>query len=295
MAFIVLLAILCLVALVAITASRLSPDPDTKLFGTIATIVGGAIVVIVLFAGCSVHQVPNGNIGIKKQFGALVGTTGDGVSFIPPWQSLAKVSVRNEIKTYDMTGSNAAVSSDSQAVFLIVQVNYQLQRDKAVELYKETGGDYVNRILDPAVYQNTKAVTARYKAIEFAQNRDKIRQQIEEEIGKEVTPHGITIQNVTLKNVDFTDALSAAIEKTVEAQQNAKAADAKVAIKKAEAQQAIAEAQGERVAQKLRQKTLTPLLIQQEAIDKLNPNVQVIICPPHQICIPNAGVLGGGQ
>lgn len=288
MAFIVLLAIVLIIALIAFCASALATDPTEKKLGMIATLVVGGIIIGVLTAGCSIHQVENGHIGIAKEFGSLVGTTNEGIAFTAPWQSLAEVSVQNEIRNYDMTGGNSAVSSDSQAVFLTVQVNYVLQRDKAVSLYRETGGDFVARILDPAVYQNTKAVTARYKAIDFAKNRDQIRTKIEEAIGVEVEPHGLVIQNVTLKNVDFTEALSHAIEQTVEAEQQAKRAEAQVKIKEAEAQQVIATAFGEAKAQKLRQRTLTPMLLQQQAIEKLNPNVQVIICPPRSFCVPNS-------
>jgi regulator of protease activity HflC (stomatin/prohibitin superfamily) len=290
MAFIVLLAILVVVGLIAIGAALLSSTPG---FGVTATLCGFGVALSLLFVGCSAHQVENGHIGIVKEFGKLVGTTGEGVTWTAPWQSLAEVSVQNELKTYEMTQTNSAVSSDSQAVFLIVQVNYLLQRDKAVDLYRETGGDFIHRILDPAVYQNTKAVTARYKAIDFAKNRDQIRTEIEEEIGKEVEPHGLQVQNVSLKNVDFTDALSKAIEETVEAEQQAKRAEAQVLIKKAEADQVVATARGDALAQRLRQRTLTPQLLMQQAIDKLNPAVQYIVCPPRSYCIPNAppGVL----
>jgi regulator of protease activity HflC (stomatin/prohibitin superfamily) len=214
-----------------------------------------------------------------------------------PWQSLEEVSVQNERRDYDMTGGNAAVSSDSQAVFLIVQVNHTLERGQAVALYRETGGHFIDRILDPAVFQNTKEVTAKFKAIEFAKNRERIRREIEVAIQEEVGEHGLRINNVSLKNVDFTEALSRAIEQTVEAEQQAKRAEAQVKIKQAEAEQAIATARGQATAQRLRQRTLTPLLVQQQAIEKLNPNVQVIICPPRTVCIPNTGPLpdtGGG-
>lgn len=262
---------------------------------TFLSVLGGIVLLIGATIMFSAHTVENGHIGIVKRFGSLVGTTGEGLVWTAPWESLDEVSVQNELRSYDMTSDNAAVSSDSQAVFLIVQVNYSLDRAEAVSLYRETGGHFVDRILDPAVYQNTKAVTAKYKAIDFAKNRDKIRQEIETAVGSEVTGHGLVVNNVTLKNVDFTEALSRAIEKTVENEQQAKAADAQVKVKQAEAQQAIAEARGQATAQRLRQRTLTPLLIQQQAIEKLNPNVQVIVCPPRTVCIPNGVPLDTGK
>jgi len=267
----------------------------------IAVPVMALFVWIVITAFCSTDTVANGHIGIKKQFSSLVGTTGEGLVTHAPWQSVAEVSVQNELRTYEMNQNNSAVSSDSQPVFLVVQVNYSLQRDEAVPLYRETGGHFVERILDPAVYQNVKAQTANYKAIDFAKNRELIRLKIEKALSAEVGKHGITINNVALRNVDFTQQFSQAIEKTVVAEQDAKASEQTVKIKKAEAQQKVAEAKGsaeatlvqaraDAQAQKLKQKTLTPLLVQMEAIAKLNPNVQVIVCDSGKNCVPQAFV-----
>ena len=46
-----------------------------------------------------------------------------------------------------------------------------------------------------------------------------------------------------------------------------------------QAQQIIKTAQGQAEANRLKRQTLTPLLVQQNAIDKLNPNIQVILLP----------------
>lgn len=286
------------------------PSGEGK-FGAFAT----AGITFVLWIGASFlfmfHTVENGHIGIVKQFGSIVGTTGEGFVSTAPWQQISQVSVRNELRTYDMGQDQAAVSRDSQAVYLKVQVNYSLVRDGAVDLYRETGGHYVDRILDPGVFQITKEVTAQYKATEFAANREEIRQKIEarleQEVGKVGVSHGasldaIKINNVSLKNVGFTKALSEAIEQTVEAEQQAKREQAKVQISEAQARQKVAAAEGEAksnvtrargdaTANRLRQQSLTGKLIQWEAIQKLNPNVQIIVCPPKTVCVPNSGTI----
>lgn len=282
--------------------------PEARL-GAAAVIAITAGLWLVLTGVAMFHSVENGHIGIVKQFGAIVDTTGDGAVAIAPWRSLSEVSVQNELRTFPMGRDNSAVSQDSQPVFLVVQVNYSLLRDQAVPLYKETGGHFIERILDPAVYQNTKQVTAKYKAIDFAKNRETIRLQIEAAVEHEVGPHGLQINNVSLKNVDFTDTFSAAIEQTVQAEQNAKREEAKVRISEAQARQAVAEANGEATAEierakgdatatvtraradasanRLRNRTLSPRVIQWEAIQKINPRVAVIICPPRTVCVPN--------
>jgi len=49
----------------------------------------------------SFATVENGHIGIVKQFGSLVGTTGEGLVGHAPWQTVSEVSVQNELRTYD--------------------------------------------------------------------------------------------------------------------------------------------------------------------------------------------------
>jgi len=293
--------------------------------GVIAGVPLLAVLITLLFSG---HTVENGHIGVVKQFGSIKSTTGEGLVWVAPWRSLSQVSVRNELRTYVMddrgarhgdVSSGAAVSKDSQPVYLDIQLNYSLVREGAVDLYRETGGQYVVRILDPAVFQITKEATAKYKATEFAANRELIRLDIQKRLQKEVGEvrddrgnliSAININTVSLKNVDFTDALSTAIEQTVEAEQQAKREQAKVAIAQARADQkvktaegnarsAIAEAEGQArsnviqaeadaKANRLRSNSLSPILVTNNAIEKMNPSVDVIYCSQGVTCVPNA-------
>lgn len=296
MGYFIVIGILLLLGAIFFFGGRVAHSENPQGAGRLVSglsLVLVIVAILIITVLRSFHTVNNGHIGIVKSFGNLVGTTGSGIATTAPWQSLAEVSVRQELRNYDMGEGNSAVSADSQSIFMLVQVNYSLERQKAVAIYQATGGDFVNRILDPNVFQLTKEVTAEYKAIEFAKNREAIRKQIETRLNESVKKQGILINSVSLKNVHFTPALTNAIEQTVEAEQQAKRENARVSIAQAQAQQQIAKAIGDAKAQKLRQSTLTPLLIQQQAINKLNPNVQVIICPERSVCIPNAGALVG--
>lgn len=280
-----------------------------------------AVAVFLLGTGCATaDKVENGHVGIKKQFGAIVGEpTGDGLVFHAPWQSIDPVSVQNEKRTYkmgdkgintgnvhvDVTGGSA-VSRDSQAISLFVQVNYSLQKDKVVALYRQTGGHFLERILDNAVFQHSKAETAGFAATEFAANRETVRQNIETALARAVVDNGIIIQGVSLLDVGYSAELAAAIERTVTANQDALAAQAKVKIVTAEAEQRVAQAKGQASAtltqaradaesQRLKQRTLTPLLVQMAAIDKLQDNVQVIVCSVKGPCIPQAVLSTAGS
>jgi regulator of protease activity HflC (stomatin/prohibitin superfamily) len=310
MGFFVLAVILVLIGVGTFVGGRMAHTSNPSGAGGLTSVVGPLIafvLLLILTVFFSVSTISPGNIGIKKSFGKLdAHTTSNGVVLHNPWTTVSSVSVQNTLKVYDMTENNSAVTSDSQPVFLTVQVNYQIKPQEARDLYQSTGGDYVNRVLDPNVFQFTKEVTAKYTATAFAQNREAIRREIEQRLGDAVGPQGIQINNVSLKNVQFTPALQAAIERTVESTQNAKREEAQVRVVQAQAAQKVAKAKGDAEAtltqaradassQRLKQRTLTPLLVQMAAIDKLNPNVSVIVCNQGQACIPNAVLATTGK
>jgi regulator of protease activity HflC (stomatin/prohibitin superfamily) len=123
---------------------------------------------------------------------------------------------------------------------------------------------------------------------------------------EELKPSDIKVVDVFIKNLGFSDLYSKSIEEKQKQVQDALRAEAKVKESEALAKQKVAEArgdataniaraQGEAKANRLRQRSLTPLLVQLEAINKLNPTVQTIICPPGTVCIPNTGVIPTGQ
>jgi regulator of protease activity HflC (stomatin/prohibitin superfamily) len=117
---------------------------------------------------------------------------------------------------------------------------------------------------------------------------------------EELDPYELEVVDVFITNLGFSEQYSQAIEEKQKQVQDALRAEAKVRQVEAEAKQRIAQArgeasaniaraQGDAKANKLRQKSLTPLLVQQQAIEKLNPQVQYIVCPPGTFCVPNTG------
>ena len=103
-------------------------------------------------------------------------------------------------------------------------------------------------------------------------------------------------------NLGFSQVYTDSIEAKQKQVQDAQRAQARVAQVEAEARQKVAEAEGEAKsnvarargeaqANRLRRQSLTPALIQWEAIQKLNPNVAIIVCPPQTVCVPNSGIV----
>lgn len=259
-----------------------------------------AVAWILISVGMSVHTVGQREVAIVYNFsGTIAGKKDPGVVNTWPWQHVKKenVGILHDEWTFDE--KNAAVSIDQQRITSVISVNYQIDPDKVVDLYNRVGASWKTIIIDARVPQVFKEVTATYTTPELTQKREQLRIDTKTRLIAELAPYDIKVVDVFIRNIGFSDSYREAIERKQKQVQDALTAQAKVAQVTAEANQKIAQAKGEATANierargdstanKLRQKSLTPLLIQQLAIEKLNPNVQVIICPPRSVCIPNA-------
>jgi len=128
----------------------------------------------------------------------------------------------------------------------------------------------VTKIIKPAISNAVKAVTAHYNAEDLIVNRDQVRGQIDAHIRDALKTYRVVIDSVNITDFSFSPEYATAIEQKQVAQQKAQQAQYDLEKAKVVAQQRVVEAQAQAQAQKLLQETLTPELIQQQAIVKWN-------------------------
>lgn len=257
-----------------------------------------------------IHTVGQREVAIVYNFsGTIAGKKDPGIVTTWPFQHVRKENVGIQHTEFSFDQNNAAVSKDQQKIFARLAVNYQIDSQNVVDLYKRVGPSWKNIIIEARVPQVFKEVTSTYQTPQLTVSREQLRKQTRQKLTKELAPYDIDVVDVFITNLGFSEQYSQAIEEKQKQVQDAQRAQAKVAQVQAEAAQKIAQAKGEATANverargeatanRLRQRSLTPLLVKQQAIEKLNPNVQVIICPPQSVCIPNTGafpVPGGGN
>jgi len=273
-------------------------------------VAGVALVLWLFISGLMMFKtVGQREVAIVYSFsGTITGKRDPGVVTIAPWQHIKKENVGIQHEEWNFGEGNSAVSKDQQKVFGNLAVNYQVDPAQVVDLYKRVGAAWKSIIVDARVPQVFKEVTATYQTQEITANREQLREQTRTRLAKELQPYDIDVVDVFVTNLGFSQLYTDSIEAKQKQVQDAQRAQAKVVQVKAEADQRVAEAEGEAKANvarargeaqanRLRQKSLTKLLIQQQAIEKLNPNVSVIICPPNNVCVPNAVIPnpGGGN
>jgi len=238
------------------------------------------IVISVFF---SIHTVGQRQVGIVYNFsGTIAGNTAKspGVVTTWPWQHIKRENVAIQKETFEFDGSNSAVSKDQQPITATIVVNYQVEPQHVIGLYKTVGPNWKTVLLDGRVPQDFKETTAQFTSPEITLNRPALRKITVSRLRDELGRYDVRVVDVFVNNVAYSAAYTNAIEaKQVQVQQ-ALQAQAKVAQSQAEAQQAIAKAKGdaESIALKGRALRNNPQVLQLESIDKLNPNAQVIIC-----------------
>ena len=150
-----------------------------------------------------------------------------------------------------------AASKDLQNVAAVIALNYNLMPDKVNVLWKEIGSQYKERIIDPAIQEAVKAVTAKYTAEELVTKRSEVRDLIKTTLRERLVKEYVLVSEVSIVNFDFSQSFNQAIESKVTAEQNALAAKNKLEQVKFEKDQRIAQAQGEAEAIRIQAQAIT--------------------------------------
>jgi regulator of protease activity HflC (stomatin/prohibitin superfamily) len=240
-------------------------------------IAGGIIIIILIVAGGLFVQIGPGQRGVLMTFGAVQeGVLDPGLHVkLPFMQSVAKM----DVQVQNSQAAETSASLDLQNVSTTVATNWHILPADAEWVYQHIGNesDLVGKIIRPAISNSVKAVTAHFNAEDLIIHRDEVRDQIQTQITSELQPYRIVIDSVNITDFHFSDEFAQAIERKQIAQQRALQARYELDQAKVLAQQRVVEAQAQSQAQQLLQQTLTPEIIQQQAIAKWDGHLPAVV------------------
>jgi regulator of protease activity HflC (stomatin/prohibitin superfamily) len=236
-----------------------------------ATRAIGAFLVVLGVIVNSAVIVPAGHRGVLLRWGAAVRSLDEGFHLIVP---VMNEVVLLEVRTQKEESQATAASRDLQNVTTSLALNFRVDAGKTVDLYRDVGGDYKARIIDPAVQESLKTVTAKYTAEELIKSRPQVKAEVEEEITQRLGNYNLIVEpsGLSITNFAFSDEFNRAIEAKQVAQQQAE--QQRYVLQKAELekQTAIMIAQGKSEAAKLNAEALRvqggSLVISREWIEK---------------------------
>lgn len=231
-------------------------------------IIGTIIVFVLIVIINSVSFVKTGEIGIVTQFGAVTDRVMTaGLNFKAPFiQGVKKINC----KTQEMTTLNSGATKDLQDISIEVSINYAVNVEQAPNLYKTVGKDYKDIILTPILADTIKNASAEYTAEETITKRAELASKIYEKLNERLSEQGITITNVNITNLNFSEAYNQAIEEKQIAQQKTLTAQQELEIAKVNAEKKRVEAQGTADANKILNESLSQENLQKQFLDKWN-------------------------
>jgi regulator of protease activity HflC (stomatin/prohibitin superfamily) len=235
------------------------------------TIIVVVLILFLLFAFKPWVQVGAGERGVVQNFGAVQDVVlNEGIHFkIPVVQTVEMMDVRIQKEVTDA----AASSSDLQDVALSVALNFHIIPSNANLVYQTIGVEFKERIIDPAIQEVMKAVSARYTAEELITKRPAVSSEIQTALTQRLLESHISVDAFSIISFSFSQTFTDAIEAKQTAEQNALKAKRDLDRIKVEAQQTIAAATAEAEALRLQKMNISPDLIE---LRKIEANLKAI-------------------
>lgn len=181
-------------------------------FKTIFSVILGVVVVVIL-AG-SFTSVDQGERALVTRFGKTIKTLEPGLRYVGILNHVTKFQTRNA--KYDTTATAGTI--DLQPVGIDVSVNYEIEKEAISNIYATFGTDYISRIFTQNVQESVKSVSARYQASELITKRDEFKAEVIKKLTDTVNKY-VIVTDVTINDVQLSDAFMAAVEAKVAAEQ----------------------------------------------------------------------------
>jgi regulator of protease activity HflC (stomatin/prohibitin superfamily) len=266
-----------------------------------AMLASGVVLGVVLFVIAAIWSsftiIQPGNVGVvfNRWSGALK-TVGQGVAWRVPWITQVQ-SYPIALRTYTMVqrgGEGAERGDDSidlptregQHIRQDISVTYNTSHERAGDVFRSfRGADMAD--IERTFVRRTIITVAQNAAGQMSltdlisAQRGTLQDRIQNDLGNEMNKMGFVVDKVNLGASHLPDIIEKQLQQKMAAQQQAQQAEyelqrqqtlakARVAEAEGDAQATLVKAKAQAEANKLLQEALTPLLIQNKAIERWN-------------------------
>jgi regulator of protease activity HflC (stomatin/prohibitin superfamily) len=178
-----------------------------------------------------------------------------------------------DVKVQKATTDATASSSNLQEVSSTVAINYHIIPHKVNTVYQNIGLEFKERIIDPAVQEVVKAVSARYSAEDLITKRSAVSDAMKSTLTERLLVHNIAVDAFSIVGFSFSKIYMDAIESKQTAEQLAMKAQRDLERIKIEGEQKITSAKAEAEALRLQRENISPDLIE---LRKIEANLKAI-------------------
>lgn len=225
--------------------------------------------VITLFSGMYTQK--EGEAKVLRSFtGQVVGQDTDaGMGWKKPWVKAVAYDVKNkqiefkDIKFTDKDGASGTMD---------LHVTYSLRSDMVANIDKEyqSQAKFENDLVAKDVGAAIRTVPGKHTAVEILGDRDMISKEVHTALNNRWDEEwGVTGIQIALGNITFDPAIMNKFNELAAEKTNTQKATLETKTAEETAKQQVAKARGENEANKLREKSLTPAVLESQRIEML--------------------------
>ena len=230
------------------------------ILGVVVLILG-----VILISANPFVTIGPGERGILTNFGEVEEEVlGEGLHFIlPVKQKVQKMDVKVQKSETPVRAS----SRDLQTVSSTVALNYHVVPEEASIIYQRVGLSFKMRVIDPAVQEVVKSISAQYTAEELITKRSEVSEAMQIKLSERLLKNHIQVDDFSIVDFNFSSGYQEEIEAKQVAEQRVKKAKLELDRIKIEKEQKIAKAEAEAEALKLQKKEITGELLRLREIE----------------------------
>lgn len=230
----------------------------------------------------TIRVVSPGEVGIPVTFGKTGTPFGAGVHFVNPFAGVETLSVRTENYTMSVASSEGNKNGDDSVSVLGLDgaqgsvdstALFHLNEGDASRVYKKLGTGFVEKIVRPTIRTCIRDEFAKVPMVVGATSgRDQIGAAITTCIEKVISPEGISLESLQLRDIHLSETVQNSINSKVSAQQTSEQQQFELSKTQQQAEIARVDAQGKADAQQIISCGGTTVPIDDKGNTKVIPN-----------------------
>ena len=175
-------------------------------------------IVILILVYASVAYVPAGHVGVLTLFGRVTGDVlQEGTHFVNPF----KINNTMSIRTQELKETASVPSDEGLVMTLDTSLLFRLSPEKAAEVFRTIGPNYVQVVVEPNLRSTIRAVTSQHSANAlYTGAREEVAQQVNKELVQQLGARGVEVQSVLLRDIQLPQMLKGSIEAKQQAEQD---------------------------------------------------------------------------
>eukprot|EP00316_Scyphosphaera_apsteinii_P001703 CAMPEP_0119327332 /NCGR_PEP_ID=MMETSP1333-20130426/70528_1 /TAXON_ID=418940 /ORGANISM="Scyphosphaera apsteinii, Strain RCC1455" /LENGTH=293 /DNA_ID=CAMNT_0007335899 /DNA_START=64 /DNA_END=945 /DNA_ORIENTATION=- len=173
----------------------------------------------VVLGWLTIRIVPPGYVAVVSTFGHVDAPSLEaGVNFCNPFATTVLFSTKTSL----LEQTNHVPTKEGVTVELDLALLYHVQADKANDIYRNIGENFVDVVMQPELASAVRGLTSEYDASAlYTSGRAEMQEKLQTWLTTVLEAKGIAVESVLLKGVVLPQLLKDSIEQKAQAQQEA--------------------------------------------------------------------------